>query len=299
MNSHAEGTLRYINLLPPLERYLFNHYFDCIREQGWDLEDYCHKIGFVTVHTHLIRHSEALDFHSTLKHLPRQSFRSKALNMVSLATAAAKHGVKLSKAKDYAPPLSVSSVSDAFHNRSKNIAPRCPHVKASFEVDIHEDKSRPKKVKLSAFRFLLPSLTEFDDIHFSWKTVNNVRYSKLEISIQYPDLFNFPVGQVGLVTNQRGEAVFGVDHPAVRGFNEDIEERADSGDNGQYVSESFELYFDEEQDPKFVPIQGAQLSGFDLLRCEYENKNGEIVLESAAMGGCLMLMVIITPPHHT
>jgi hypothetical protein len=136
-------------------------------------------------------------------------------------------------------------------------SPACPHVKPSFEWYDHNHRPRPKRVKIKAHRFLFSSLVTKNDVTYSWLSA-----SCLEVSIRYPDMMNYPVELVDLVTDDEGNQVFHENHPCTDAFEKDLEPRRE---HDGYCYETFKIDFEMNQDPQFLHIND-KLNGFDVLR---------------------------------
>jgi hypothetical protein len=135
------------------------------------------------------------------------TFNSKALRMVNLANEVRSAGVSPapylpSSLRDKSPASLSKSILNKFAS-SNTLSPACPHVKASFEWYDHNHRPRPKKVRIKAHRFLFSSLVTSNDVKYSW-----LSEKRLEISIRYPDMMNYPVELVDLVTDSEGNQVF-------------------------------------------------------------------------------------------
>jgi hypothetical protein len=198
------------------------------------------------------------------------TFNSKALRMVSLANEVKSTGVAPAlylpaSLKGKQPPSLTKTIVNKFEKNA--VSPACPHVTASFEWYDHTHRPRPKRVKIKAHRFLFSSLVTKKDVKYSWLTA-----SCLEVSIRYPDMMNYPVELVDLVTDDEDNQVFHENHPCIDAFEKDLEPRRE---HDGYCYETFKIDFEKNQDPQFLRISD-KLNGFDLLRGKYLNSEDEL-----------------------
>jgi hypothetical protein len=153
-------------------------------------------------------------------------------------------------------------------NLGKNAkSPACPHVKASFEWYDYNHGPRPKRVKIKVHRFLLSSLATKKDVKHAWLSA-----SCLEVSIRYPDIMNYAVELLDLVTDDESNPVFHENHPCTKGFEKDLESRRE---HDGYCYETFKIDFEMDQDPQFLQIND-KLNGFDVLRGKYLNSKDKL-----------------------
>jgi hypothetical protein len=152
------------------------------------------------------------------------------------------------------------------------MSPQCPHAKTMCSWrDLSNQKS--KRWNITASRVLFSNLVTQQDITFKRLAGTQKPNNVLEIRVRYPDMMNFPAEMSGLVKDRAGNDVFYQDHPCTQAFAEDIEDRKE---NDGYVYDSYNITFDEEQDPSFVSIGEANLTGFNLLRGKYVNVDKEV-----------------------
>ena len=166
------------------------------------------------------------------------------------------------------PSLS-ANLKDKFD--SNEVAPRCPHTKAHFEWYDFQRKPNPGLITISAHRFLFSSLVTQQDLKSEWITKKHLR-----IGGCYPDIMNYPVQLVDLVTDDNGQPVFDEQHQIVREFEKDVAPRRelDGSEKGR-IWEWFDIHFQKEQDPRFVQVS-TKCSGFHLLRAKYINSDNEV-----------------------
>jgi hypothetical protein len=162
-------------------------------------------------------------------------------------------------------------MSKAFDGTRLNL--RCPHAKATFEWWDHNHRPKYKKWSIATCRILFPNLVTDEDIKFKWLPGTPVQNTVLEVTVRYPDMINFPSEMSGLITDKHGDHIFHKDHACTQAFTAEINKRQQEDDG--YVYDSFHISFEEEQDPVFVPVGGANLTGFDLSRRKYLNADNE------------------------
>jgi hypothetical protein len=202
-----------------------------------------------------------------------QTFHSTAKRMVSLAAnckaAGVMPGSNLPRDIQAKKPSLSGNLKD--HFESNEVAPRCPHTKAHFEWYDFERQPNPGLITISAHRFLFSSLVTQQDLKSEWVTKKHLR-----IGACYPDIMNYPVQLVDLVTDDSGQPVFDEQHQIVREFEKDVAPRRelDGREKGR-IWEWFDIRFKKEQDPRFVQVS-SKCSGFHLLRAKYINSDNEV-----------------------
>jgi hypothetical protein len=255
--------------LQPEDAFIFLFYYTERRNKGLNLLP--SKVGSV-FHHKFLKEESAKDPHLAniaegLATRKFTTFNSKANRMVKLVNECNRAGVLPqpylpSNLQDKRPCLS-DKIKSSF-----NSAPACPHVKTEFEWYDHQHRPHPKSHTIVAHRILFSSLVTERDVKYTWLSGSH----NLEVSIRYPDMMNYPVELVDLVTDDAGNQVFHEQHPCISGFEKDLAARRESDG---YCYETFTVTFDTEQDPKFVQIN-EKLKGFDLLRGKYVNSDDEL-----------------------
>jgi hypothetical protein len=162
-------------------------------------------------------------------------------------------------------------MSKAFDETRLN--PRCPHAKATFKWWDHSHRPKSMKWSITACRILFSNLVTNEDIKFKWLRGTPVKNTVLEVTVRYPYMINFPSEMSGLITDKHSNHIFHEDHACTQAFAAEINERQQEDDG--YVYDSFHISFEEEQDPVFVPVGEANLTGFGLLRGKYLNADNE------------------------
>jgi hypothetical protein len=124
-------------------------------------------------------------------------------------------GSSLPKQMQAKHPSQSANLKDQFD--SNEVAPRCPHTKAHFEWYDFQRQPNPGLITISAHRFLFSSLVTQQDLKSVWVTKKHLR-----IGACYPDIMNYPVQLVDLVTDDNGQPVFDEQHQMVREFEKDV-----------------------------------------------------------------------------
>jgi hypothetical protein len=258
------------------EAFIFQFYYtELIQDTALDLIP--SKVGS-TLHLNFLRQELSKDpsFRGLAQQLSSrklQSFYSTAKRMASLAAQCKAAGItpgsSLPKEIQAKKPSLSASLKDQLD--SNEVAPRCPHTKAHFEWYDFQRQPNPGLITISAHRFLFSSLVTQQDLKSVWMTKKHLR-----IGACYPDIMNYPVQLVDLVTDDSGQPVFDEQHQMVREFEKDVAPRRelDGGEKGK-IWEWFDIHFKTQQDPRFVQVS-TKCSGFHLLRAKYINSDNEV-----------------------
>jgi hypothetical protein len=194
------------------------------------------------------------------------TFNSQAQKMTLLARESMKAGLN---PRSYLPKAIQEKETPSITNNCPS-APLAPYAKASFEWYDYQ-RANPAIIRLSASRYLLPSVVEYEDLKSTWLAPD-----LLSVSIKYPDLIDHPIELVELVTTDDGEPVFHPQHEILRSFEKNLLPRREvEGVNKGSVVDKFVIQFDTYQDQKFVSLNNM-LKGFDLIDAKYLNRKGKI-----------------------
>jgi hypothetical protein len=162
------------------------------------------------------------------------------------------------------------SLADAFANTEQS--PGCPHAKATFEWWEQTRKGQLKVVKITAYRALFSNLVTDNDVNYKWLPGTAKPNTCLEVTVRYPRLMNDPNIMSALIQDRHGNYIFDSKHLCTQAFSSAISKKR-TADGWCY--ETFNITFEEEQNPVFVSVGNASLSGFDLLRGEYINNDND------------------------
>ena len=276
MNVHdTKSIIAKLERLAPEEAFIFQFYYTELIQDTLDIIP--STVGSL-LHVNFLRQELSKD--PSLKRLAQQlssrklqSFHSTAKRMVLLAAQCKAAGVipgaRLPSEIQAEKPSLSANLKDKFD--SNEVAPRCPHTKAHFEWYDFERQPNPGLITISAHRFLFSSLVTQQDLKSEWITKKHLR-----IGACYPDIMNYPVQLVDLVTDDNGQPVFDEQHQIVREFEKDVAPRRelDGSEKGR-IWEWFDIHFQKEQDPRFVQVS-TKCSGFHLLRAKYINSDNEV-----------------------
>ena len=152
------------------------------------------------------------------------------------------------------------------------MSPLCPHARASFAWWDHTALPKPTTTKITALRILFSSLVTEKDVSFEWLEGTNVPTTELKVRVRYPALMNYPSEGCELITDKAGCQVFDETHPVTSAFADAMDSRRD--EDG-YIYDEFITSFTKEQDPTFVSIPDANVTGFDVLRGKWVNADGD------------------------
>ena len=267
--------ITFLQRLTHLDAYIFLFYYnELLRTDNrfyWPS-----KVGSRVHFECLKRQAEASDIpYITDEILPEieriklNTFSGKSKRMVSMAEMSRKSGVN---PHDYLPSTIVNSdpslskaISSGLKKQGK-MTLDSPYVQTKFDWYDHNHRPAPVIVEVFAQRVLLPDVVTAEDCTFSWLTS-----TKLLVKTRYPDLINFPVELCALVEDDKGNVIFSDQHPAVVGFDKDLAGRREMDG---YVYSSYCIEFEKPQEPQFVKLNQF-LSGFDVLRAKYSNKDNE------------------------
>jgi hypothetical protein len=257
------------------EAFIFQFYYTELIQDTLDLIP--SKVGS-TLHLNFLKQELSKDpllqgLAQQLSSRKPQSFNATAKRMASLAAQCKAAGItpgsSLPREMQAKKPSLSANLKDQFE--SNEVAPRCPHTKAHFEWYDFQRQPNPGLITISAHRFLFSSLVTQQDLKSVWMTKKHLR-----IGACYPDIMNYPVQLVDLVTDDSGKPVFDEQHQMVREFEKDVAPRRefDGGEKGK-IWEWFDIHFKKEQDPRFVQVS-TKCSGFHLLRAKYINSDNEV-----------------------
>jgi hypothetical protein len=261
--------------LSPEEAFIFQFYYTELTQDTLDIIP--STVGSL-LHLNFLRQELSKDpsLQGLAQHLSSrklQTFHSTANRMVSLAANCKAAGVipgsSLPREIQAKKPSLSGNLKDQFE--SNEVAPRCPHTKAHFEWYDFERQPNPGLITISAHRFLFSSLVTQQDLKSEWVTKKHLR-----IGACYPDIMNYPVQLVDLVTDDSGVPVFDEQHQIVREFEKDVAPRRelDGREKGR-IWEWFDIRFKKDQDPRFVQVS-TKCSGFHLLRAKFINSDNEV-----------------------
>jgi hypothetical protein len=162
------------------------------------------------------------------------------------------------------------SLADAFAKTEQS--PGCPHARATFEWWEQTRKGQLKVAKITVYRALFSNLVTDNDVNYTWLPGTEKPNTCLEVTIRYPRLMNDPNIMSALIQDRHGNFVFDSKHLCTQAFASAISRKRTSDG---WCYETFNVAFEEEQNPAFVSVGAANLSGFDLLRGEYINDDSE------------------------